>query len=50
MKNILLSLLITIICFSCSGQNGISKEEKAQIQEVIENHDKTLIFIWSESC
>jgi len=50
MKNILLSLLITIICFSCSGQNGISKEEKAQIQEVIENHDKTLIYIWSESC
>lgn len=50
MKNIILSLLITIICFSCSGQNGISKEEKAQIQEVIENHDKTLIFIWSESC
>ena len=50
MKNILLSLLITIICFSCSGQNGISKDEKAQIQEVIENHDKTLIYIWSESC
>lgn len=50
MKNIILSLLITIICFSCSGQNGISKEEKAQIQEVIENHDKTLIYIWSESC
>ena len=50
MKNVLLSLLITIICFSCSGQNGISKEEKAQIQEVIENHDKTLIYIWSESC
>lgn len=50
MKNILLSLLITIICFSCSGQNGISKYEKAQIQEVIENHDKTLIYIWSESC
>ena len=50
MKNILLSLLITIICFSCSGQNGISKEEKAQIQEVIKNHDNTLIYIWSESC
>ena len=50
MKNIILSLLITIICFSCSGQNGISKEEKAQIQEVIENHDKTLIYIWSEKC
>lgn len=50
MKNILLSLLITIICFSCSGQNGISKDEKARIQEVIENHDKTLIYIWSESC
>ena len=50
MNNILLSLLITIMCFSCSGQNGISKEEKAQIQEVIENHDKTLIYIWSESC
>ena len=50
MKNILLSLLITIICFSCSGQNGISKDEKAQIQEVIENHDKTLIYIWSENC
>ena len=50
MKNILLSLLITIMCFSCSGQNGILKEEKAKIHEVIENHDKTLIFIWSESC
>ena len=50
MNNILLSLLITIMCFSCSGQNGISKEEKAQIQEVIENHDKTLIYIWSEKC
>ena len=50
MNNILLSLLITIMCFSCSGQNGISKEEKAQIQEVIGNHDKTLIYIWSESC
>lgn len=50
MNNILLSLLITIMCFSCSGQNGILKEEKAKIQEVIENHDKTLFFIWSESC
>lgn len=50
MKNILLSLLITIMCFSCSGQNGISKDEKTQIQEVIGNHDKTLIYIWSESC
>lgn len=50
MKNILLSLLITILCCSCSGQNGISEDEKTQIQEVIENHDKTLIFIWSESC
>ena len=50
MKNPLLSLLIAIICFSCSGQNGISKDEKAQIKEVIENHDKTLIYIWSESC
>ena len=38
------------MCFSCSGQSGISKDEKAQIQEVIENHDKTLIYIWSESC
>lgn len=50
MKNTLLSLIITIMCFSCSGQHGISKEEKAQIQEVIENHNKTLIYIWSESC
>lgn len=50
MNNILLSLLITIMCFSCSGQNGVSKDEKARIQEVIENHDKTLIYIWSESC
>ena len=50
MKNTLLSLLITIICFSCSGQNGISKDDKAQIQKVIENHDKTLIYIWSEKC
>ena len=47
---LLLLFILATMCFSCSGQNGISKEEKAQIQEVIENHDKTLIYIWSESC
>ena len=43
-------LLMTAMCFSCSGQNGITDKEKSQIQEVIKNHDKTLIFIWSASC
>lgn len=47
---LLLLFILATMCFSCSGQNGISEDEKTQIQEVIENHDKTLIFIWSESC
>ncbi len=47
----LLSLVVlATLCLSCSVQSGISKYEKAQIQEVIENHDKTLIYIWSERC
>ena len=47
----LLSLVVlATLCLSCSGQSGISKYEKARIQEVIENHDKTLIYIWSERC
>lgn len=47
---LLLLFILATMCFSCSGQNGISEDKKTQIQEVIENHDKTLIFIWSESC
>ena len=47
---LLLLFILATMCFSCSGQNGISEDEKTQIQEVIGNHDKTLIYIWSESC
>jgi hypothetical protein len=43
-------VVLAAMCFSCSGQNGISESDKEKIQEVIENHDKTLIFIWSASC
>ena len=42
---LLASLMLVLCCFSCSGQGGISKSEKEQIAEVIEIHDKTLIFI-----
>lgn len=43
-------LLMTAVCFSCSGQNGITDKEKSQIQEVIKNHDKTLIFVGAKYC
>jgi thiol-disulfide isomerase/thioredoxin len=47
---LLASLLLILCCFSCSGQGGISKSEKEQIAEVIENHDKTLIFVGAKYC
>ena len=43
-------LMLVLCCFSCSGQGGISKSEKEQIAEVIENHDKTLIFVGAKYC
>ncbi len=43
-------VLIVLCCFSCSGQGGISKSEKEQIKEAIENHDKTLIFVGAKYC
>ena len=42
--------MLVLCCFSCSGQGGISKSEKEQIAEVIEIHDKTLIFIGAKYC
>lgn len=42
--------MLILCCFSCSGQGGISKSEKEQIAEVIENHDKTLIFVGAKYC
>ena len=47
---LLASLLLILCCFSCSGQGGISKSEKEQIAEVIENNDKTLIFVGAKYC
>lgn len=47
---LLASLMLVLYCFSCSGQGGISKSEKEQIAEVIENHDKTLIFVGAKYC
>lgn len=47
---LLASLMLVFCCFSCSGQGGISKSEKEQIKEVIENHDKTLIFVGAKYC
>lgn len=47
---LLASLVLVLCCFSCSGQGGISKSEKDQIAEVIENHDKTLIFVGAKYC
>lgn len=47
---LLASLMLVLCCFSCSGQGGISKSEKEQIAKVIENHDKTLIFIGAKYC
>lgn len=47
-KILLISLIISVFGVSCSGRNNIT--EKAKIQEVIENHDKTLIFVWAEYC
>lgn len=51
-KSLLLALasMFVFCCFSCSGQGGISKSEKEQIAEVIENHDKTLIFVGAKYC
>ena len=49
MKNIfLISLIVSMLGVSCSSRNNIT--EKAKIQEVIENHDKTLIFVWADYC
>lgn len=49
MKNIfLISLIVSMLGVSCSSQNNIMEKEK--IQEVIETHDKTLIFVWAEYC
>ena len=49
MKNIfLISLIISMLGVSCSSRNNIMEKEK--IQEVIETHDKTLIFVWAEYC
>ena len=47
---ILTSLMISMIGVSCSGQDNNRENDKAKIQEVISNHDKTLIFIWAEYC
>ena len=49
-KIVLLSILISMIGFSCSGQGRITEKEKKKIQEVIENHDKTLIFVGAKFC
>ena len=49
-KILLISLIISVLGVSCSGQNNITDKEKANIQEVIENHNKTLIFVWAEYC
>ena len=49
-KIVLISLMISLIGVSCSGENNISEKEKTKIQEVIENHDKTLIFVCAEYC
>lgn len=35
---------------SCSGQDKITENDKNQIQEVMANHNKTLIYIWVEYC
>jgi len=43
-------LFLTICCFSCVESAGISMSEKEKIQKVIENHNQTVIYIWSESC
>ena len=51
MKKILLITLITsMMGVSCSSQGKITETDKAQIQEVIANHDKTLIYIWADYC
>ena len=47
---LLVSLMLVLCCFSCSGQGGISKSEKEQIAEMIGNHDKTLIFVGAKYC
>lgn len=51
MKKILLITLITsMMGVSCSSQDKNTETDKAQIQEVIANHDKTLIYIWADYC
>ena len=51
MKKIaLISLMISMIGVSCTGQGRFTENDMVQIQEVISNHDKTLIFIWAEYC
>ena len=51
MKKIaLISLMISMIGVSCTGQGGFTENDKVQIQEVMANHEKTLIFIWAEYC
>ena len=48
---LLLLFILATMCFSCSGQNGISEDKKTQIQEVIENHDTDFHLerkLWSE--
>lgn len=49
-KIVLISLMISMIGVSCSSQGKITENDKAQIQEVIANHDKTLIYIWADYC
>ena len=51
MKKIaLISLMISMIGVSCTGQGGFTENDKVQIQEVMANHEKTLIYIWAEYC
>ena len=47
---VLVLFLISTMCISCSGQNNNAEDDKAKIQQVIENHDITMIFIWAEYC
>ena len=49
-KIVLISLLISMMGVSCSGQGKITESDKTQIQEVIANHNKTLIYIWADYC
>ena len=49
-KIVLISLMISIFGVSCSGQDKITENDKDKIQEVIANHNKTLIYIWADYC